>query len=214
MNDVGVYDSDEEQVEAIKKWWRENGFSILSGLVLGLGAVFGWQAWSQHQDELASQASLRYEKMAKATLAGNDESALKQGEMIITEWPDSSYAVFAALDMAKTKLRQGDADGAKAKYEWAQTHAKDPSLQQLARIRMARILLDKGDIDGAEAVVAQAAKDSFVGEFSALRGDIARARDDFDTARSAYQDALDNDASNPTLIRMKLDDLATAKAEN
>ncbi len=210
---MSVYDSDEEQVEALKKWWNENGRSILAGMVLGLGAVFGWQAWSQHQDDMAAQASLRYEKMSQAVQVGNIESALKQGEMIISEWPDSSYAAFTALDLAKIKLEQGDADEAKVQYEWVLAHAKDSSLKQLARLRMARILLDKNDLDGAEALAAQADRDNFIGEFAALRGDIARVRKDFGAARTAYQDALDNEVANPHLIQMKLDDLSTVKAD-
>lgn len=211
---MSVYDSDEEQVEAIKKWWSENGKSIIAGIVLGLGAVFGWQAWVQHQDQTAAQASLRYENMAQAIQAGSVESAIKQGEKIITEWPDSSYAVFAAQDMAKIQLEQGDADAAKSQYEWVLANAKDASLKQLARLRMARMLLSENDIDGAEVIAAKADKDNFAGEFAALRGDIAMAKKDYASARTAYQDALDNEVGNPRLIQMKLDDLATAKVEH
>lgn len=210
---MSVYDSEEEQVEALKKWWSENGKSIIGGIVLGLGAVFGWQAWVQHQDQTAAQASLRYENMAQAIQAGSVESAIKQGEKIITEWPDSSYAVFAAQDMAKIKLEQGDTDAAKTQYKWVVENAKDVSLKQLARLRMARMLLSKNDIGGAEVIVATADKDNFVGEFAALRGDIARANKDYAAARTAYQDALNNEVGNPRLVQMKLDDLATAKAE-
>ncbi len=212
MTSVGVYDSEEEQVEALKKWWNENGRSIFGGIVLGLGAVFGWQAWTQHQDEIAAQASLRYEKMAQSIQAGNIESALKQGEMIVSDWPDSSYASFAALDMARAQLEQGNVDAAKVQYEWVSANTKDTSLKQLARLRMARILLDQNNIDGAESIVAQADKDNFVGEFAALRGDIARMNKDYAAARTAYQDALDNEVANPRLIQMKLDDLAADEA--
>jgi len=211
---VSVYDSDEEQVEAIKKWWSENGKSIIAGIVLGLGAVFGWQAWIQHQGQTAAQASLRYENMAQAIQAGSVESAIKHGEKIITEWPDSNYAVFAAQDMAKIQLEQGDADAAKTQYQWVLANAKDASLKQLARLRMARMLLSENDIDGAEVIAAKADKDNFAGEFAALRGDIAMAKKDYASARTAYQDALDNKVGNPRLIQMKLDDLATAKAEH
>ena len=210
---MSAYDSDEEQVEALKKWWNENGRSILGGIVIGLGVVFGWQAWTQQQEQSATQASLRYEKMGQAIAVGDAESALKQGEMIVTEWPDSGYAAMAALDMAKLKLGRGDADGAKTQYDWVLAHAKDPSLQQLARLRMARVLLSKDDISGAEVIAAKADKDNFAGEFAVLRGDIARAKKDYAAARAAYQDALNNEVGNPQLIQMKLDDLATAKVD-
>ncbi len=210
---MSVYDSEEEQVEAIKKWWNENGKSIIGGIVLGLGAVFGWQAWIQHQDQTAAQASLRYENMAQAIQAGSVESAIKQGEKIITEWPDSSYAVFAAQELAKIKLEQGDTDGAKTQYKWVLDNAKDASLKQLARLRMARMLFSENDIDGAEAIAATADKDNFAGEFALLRGDIARVKKDYESARAAYKDALNHEVGNPRLVQMKLDDLAAAKVE-
>jgi predicted negative regulator of RcsB-dependent stress response len=210
---VSVYDSDDEQVEALKKWWNENGRSIVVGMVLGLGAVFGWQSWTQHQEQVASQASLRYEKMAIAIQAGSVESAVKQGEKIVTEWPESSYAAFASLDMAKIKLSQGDSEAVKQHYEWVLNNAKDPSLKQLARLRMARILLSTNNIEGAEALVAKADKDSYAGEFAALRGDIAKAKKEFAAARTAYTEALNSNAGNSRIIQMKLDDLAKAEAD-
>ena len=61
--------------------------------------------------------------------------------------------------------------------------------------------------------MSEADKDNFVGEFAALRGDIARAKKDFGAARTAYQEALDGKAGNSRMIQMKLDDLAQAEAE-
>jgi predicted negative regulator of RcsB-dependent stress response len=205
---VSVYDTEEEQVEALKKWWNENGRSIVGGVVLGLGAVFGWQAWNQHQDQTAASASLRYEKMSQAVQAGNGESALKQGEKIIAEWPDSAYGVLAALDMARLKLDQGDAAGARTQYEWVLNQSQDSSLKQVARLRLARVLLSSGDLDGAEAVIAKADQDNYAGEFAVLRGDIATARKDYAAARTAYMDALTSEIGNRRLVRMKLDNLA------
>lgn len=212
MTGVSAYDTEEEQVEAIKKWWKENGYSIVGGIVIGLAAVFGWQAWTKQQEQSAANASLRYDKMEVAIQQGNSESALKQGEMIIAEWPDSSYAIFAALDLARIKLEQGDTDAAQSRYRWVLEHTGNPSLKQLARMRLARILVAKGDLDGADAVIAQADKDNFAGEFAVIRGDIAKARQDYTAARAAYTDALSGEIGNRQLVQMKLDDLAGAKA--
>jgi predicted negative regulator of RcsB-dependent stress response len=207
---VSVYETEEEQVEAIKQWWKENGYSIIGGIVIGLSMVFGWQAWNQQQERTAADASLRYEKMAVAIQQGNSESALKQGEKIIAEWPDSNYAIFAALDLARLKLEQGDADAAKTKYQWVLANSDEASLKQLARLRLARILVTKGDLDGADAIIAQADKDNFAGEFAVVRGDIAKTRQDFSAARAAYAEALSGEVGNRQLVQMKLDDLAVA----
>ena len=41
--------TEEEQIEAIKRWWKKNGSSLLLGIALALAIVFGWQAWQNHQ---------------------------------------------------------------------------------------------------------------------------------------------------------------------
>jgi predicted negative regulator of RcsB-dependent stress response len=40
---VDVYTTEDQQVEALKRWWKENAKSILLGVALGLAAVFGWR---------------------------------------------------------------------------------------------------------------------------------------------------------------------------
>ncbi len=112
------------RLKPLKKWWKENGQSIVVGVVLGLSAIFGWQAWTQHQDQVASQASLRYEKMAVAIQSGNVESAVKQGEMVVADWPKSSYAALASLDMAKSSWGRATLMQLKL-YEWVLANADD-----------------------------------------------------------------------------------------
>ena len=34
-----IYNSEEQQVEAIKRFWKENGTAIIAGVVLGLGGL-------------------------------------------------------------------------------------------------------------------------------------------------------------------------------
>ena len=42
---MSAYLEEEEQIEAIRNWWKENGRSVIAGAVLGLAAIFGWQGW-------------------------------------------------------------------------------------------------------------------------------------------------------------------------
>ncbi len=209
---MSVHLSEEEQVEALKKWWKENGRSIIAGAVLGLGGIFGWQAWGQHRNELAEQASGRYEQMQFAARLGNRESVMKQAEILMSEHQDSSYAVFAALLAARVSQEGGDLDTARTRLEWVIANSDESSFQQIARLRLARLLLGQNDLDGAGAVITQAPADNFAGEFAELRGDIARAREDYAGARQAYQEALEKGVGDAALVTMKLDDLAIAGA--
>jgi predicted negative regulator of RcsB-dependent stress response len=210
---VSEYLSEEEQVEALKKWWKENGFSVVAGAVLGLLGVFGWQAWSQHQEEIAEQASTRFEQMQLAARVGQVESVVKQAEILMAEHEDSGYALFAGLLLAKVKQQEGDIDAAQTQLEWVVNKGKDSSFRQIARLRLARLLLGQGEVDKAAAVIAEAPEDNFAGEFAALRGDIAHARNDFSKAREAYQEALDKGVGDSSLVMMKMDDLAIVDAK-
>ena len=50
--------TEEEQVEQLKKWWKENGLSIVGGVVVGLALVFGWRSWQHHQLERSAHSTI------------------------------------------------------------------------------------------------------------------------------------------------------------
>ncbi|MFC1602738.1 YfgM family protein [Pseudomonadota bacterium] len=207
---MSAYQSDEEQVEALKKWWQENGKAAIAGVVLGVGGIFGWQAWTQHQTTIAEQTSAQFQQLGMAINTGNKDSAAKQAELLISKHGKSAYAQFAALSMARQHLEQGDVAAAQKQLAWAIANSSEPAIKQIARLRLARIKLSEGDVAGAAKLVNEASKDAFAGEFAQLRGDIALANNDKETARKSYQEALENNVSNTELVQMKLDDLAVA----
>ncbi len=200
--------SEEEQVEALKKWWKENGKSVIGGVIIGLGAVFGWRYWNQHQETLANNASMQFEQLSQSLQAGALDSADVQAKAIVESYPGTVYSVLAALSLAKVQLERGDPDGAIAQLTWAKENAKEGALKQIARLRLVRILVSEGQLDAAAKEIAAADNDEFQGEFAELEGDLAIARGDNDAARSAYERALDNQVGNSALVQMKLDDLA------
>ncbi len=51
-----IYQSEQEQVEALKKWWRENATAVIGGVVTGVGtgfAVLGLRAYPNARAEPA-----------------------------------------------------------------------------------------------------------------------------------------------------------------
>ncbi|MCU7829632.1 MAG: tetratricopeptide repeat protein [Candidatus Thiodiazotropha sp. (ex Myrtea sp. 'scaly one' KF741663)] len=206
---MSAYQTEEEQVEALKRWWKENGTSIIAGLVIGLGGVFGWQAWGNYEDRIGKDASQSFNQMLSAVQRGDTESSSKQAELLRLEYDSSNYAVFAALTQARLKLEQGDGAAARSQLEWAIGQTDEPSLKALAQLNLARILLSEGDLDGA-AKLTDVETGGFAGEFAMLRGDIAAERGDKQAAHDAYTQAMTLEVSNRNLLQMKLDDLALA----
>ncbi len=208
---MSVYETEEEQVEAIKKWWKENGTSVVAGLVLGLSGVFGWQAWGSYQERIGAEASVGFNQMLNAVQGNDTQSALKQAELLEKNYDGTAYAVFGGLTEARLMLQEDDRAAAKAKLESVIKQAQDPSLVRLARLNLARILLDEGAYDAASKLVSDDAG-AFKGEYTVLRGDIALAKGDKAAAAEAYTQAMTEDVGDRALLQMKLDDLAVEQS--
>jgi predicted negative regulator of RcsB-dependent stress response len=203
---MSEFQTEEEQVEAIKRWWKENGTSVIAGLVIGLGGVFGWQTWGNYKDRIGAEAALAFNQLVAAVDQGESASAAKQAELISSNY-DNSYAIFAAMAEARVKLDEGDAASAISRLEWASQNVDNPALKQLVQLNLARILLNEGELEAAEKLV-KSEQGGFAGEFAVIRGDIAFARGDKAAAAADYTQAMTLEVSNRNLLQMKLDDLA------
>ena len=58
VKEVEQFATEEQQVEAIKRFWKENGVAIIIGAALGLSALWGWRYYSESQIIAKEAASL------------------------------------------------------------------------------------------------------------------------------------------------------------
>ncbi|WP_456406217.1 YfgM family protein [Thiolapillus sp.] len=204
---MSTYQTEEEQVEAIKKWWKENGKSVIGGVALGLAVVGGGKGWLEYQRIQAENASANFENFSQAALMGDLEAAEQRGEALLKEHKGSTYALFTALELARLQYEAGDKDKAKAKLQWVLDNGDKAAISQLAKIRMARLMLDMKAYDEAASLTANPAEDAYQGEFLSIQGEIKLAQGDKEAAKTAFSQALEKGVSNPGLIRMKLTEL-------
>jgi predicted negative regulator of RcsB-dependent stress response len=208
---VSQYETDEEKVEAIKKWWKENGTSVIAGIVIGLAVVFGWRGWIQYRDSVGAQASASFEQLLASAAQGETESVTKRAELLNQDFASTPYAALGSLVAAKVRYEAGDVAGAVSELQRVIAKAPDPALARLAGLRLARIQVAEGQLDAAEATVsAHDEGPSFAGDFAAVRGDIAAARGDLAKARAEYEKAIAAGTGLSQLIRLKLDNLPAA----
>ena len=201
---------DEEQVEALKKWWSENGKSVLAGLGIGLASVLGWSSWQTWQRSQAELASVRYEQLVNDATADKHEQALSQAEALAEEFPDSAYASLASLIAARAAVQTNDPDKAMQHLRWVVEHAAFPELVPIARLRLARLMIDAREYDGALAELGRVESAPFHDRVKELQGDIHQARGDRAAARESYETVLADAELSPSTrvrVRMKLDDL-------
>jgi len=210
---VSSYETDEEKVEAIKKWWQENGRAVILGLIVGVGIIFGWGAWTRYRDTLAQRASAAFEQLLATQMTGDNESAVGQATLLIDEYSSTTYATLAALVQARSELDLGNTAGARAALELAIARSPDPAIAKVAALRLARLLVAEGDLDAAAALVERHDEgESFTGAFAAVRGEIQEAKGDKKQARAAYEAAVAAGAPNADLLRLKLQELSAAAA--
>lgn len=216
--------TEEEQIEAIKRWWKENGTSLVAGLVLAGAGVFGFKAWQSHQDGQAEAASLRYQQLVAISASQNaadeiDEQAISSArdtaETLVENHGGSLYAELALLLDARLAIQQDDTDGARTALEKVLEDSPRRYVQSLARLRLARL-----DIAADDAQTAlERLDDSIVKPLTAqrhnVRGDALFALGQNNEARAAWQQAqtLADEQDRPLYgVSLKIDDLGTDEA--
>ena len=211
---------DDEQLEKLKRWWDENGTSTLAAIVLGVGGVLGYQAWENSVRESGEAASAMYEDLAAASASlavGGDESMEATAKSLATQLREehggSTYAVFAALHLAKFAVGKSDYPAAAAELGRVLGRDMDESLEVIVRLRLARVLLAQEKPEQALATLEDApANDAQRSSLEEVKGDAYVAMGELDKARDAYllaMDHLEEDTAKP-LLSMKLADIPAA----
>jgi predicted negative regulator of RcsB-dependent stress response len=213
---MAAYDLEEqEQLESLKAWWKENGNLVLTTLSLVLVVLAAWQAWNYYQRNQAVQASALYAAVQKAAGANDLKQVRESAGAILEQYPRTAYAAMAALVSAKAHFQGGDLKTAHAQLAWVAENAKDEALQDIARLRLASVMLDEKAYDDALKTLDAKHGAAFDAPFLAARGDVLVAQGKKDEARAAYKAAVDKtDAKDTGLrgsIQLRLDALGTAQ---
>lgn len=206
-----IYDSEEEQVAALKRWWKENGTSVVTGAVIGIALIAGWNFWQSYSKDKSEQASALYSELLENI--GDDskkESIEKISNRISQQYGSTAYATFSALLLAKNKVDQGDLDSAKEILEKQMAESGSVELKNIARIRLIKLLHATNENEKGLQLIAevdQASVQGFAASYDELKGDLYVALDRLGEARTAYQSALRAGKNSP-LLQFKLDDIS------
>ena len=122
-----LYDSEEQQVEAIKDWWKENGKAVIIGAVVGLGGLFGWRYYQDSVIQASEAASHNYTQ-AINLLQEKGLDAQADVQAFIDSSQVKEYSVLAALQLAKSFVNEQNLSAALEQLKWAQSNTKDAAL--------------------------------------------------------------------------------------
>lgn len=202
--------NEEEQVEAIKKWWKENATSVIVGIILGLAILFGWRSWQSYTQSQAELASNSYEQVLSLLERGEFAKAKEVGGIVLSKYNDTVYAALIALNLAQQDLKEGNSDACLARLQWVIDQNALPELVHVARLRKIRLLISQNKLADAKAEALVTPSGEFAMAYTELQGDIAFAEGLLDEARTAYTKVLASEAlsrEHKKLLQLKLDDL-------
>ena len=207
-----TYTTEEQEIEAVKQWWKENGMAIGLGIVIGLGGLFGWRGYQAHQIEQAVGASTVYEQLLVDVRTSETEQALANGQDILDNYADTEYAVLTALILAKLAHDENDLAQAKTHLQFARDNAEGDEIQSLAQLRLARLAYTEDNYDEALGLLSGNKIKGFDAAVAELKGDIYLQQGDVSKAREEYALALSKStqaSANYALLEMKLDSLGS-----
>lgn len=197
---MSEYMTDHDRVEALKKWWDNNGTGLVVGIILGLAIIFGWQYWQRHQLNKAAAASQAYQILLATSIHKDTDIFIQRAQTIIKTYPHSPYASLSSLLMAHVQVDQHQYAAAYDSNMWVVKNSSDSALKQIARVRAARLLLAMHKPDDALALLNKMDDKNFAILVDEVRGDIYVVKRNFPAARQAYMQAQQDDPDSPVLL--------------
>lgn len=204
------YSTDAEQVEKLRKWWKDYGWATTLGVVLAIVLVVGWQVYRRHELGKAQNASLIYATMMSNSHDNNTASANSAAKALIKNFPGTSYSDLANMWLAKYEVTQKQYQKAMPYLEQVQAHGSMKSLRQIASIRRSEILLQLNKPNNVLIALGQIYDNAYLGRIDELKGDAYWLLKNSSDARRWYQSATQayQKVGLPApLVAMKLADL-------
>jgi predicted negative regulator of RcsB-dependent stress response len=206
---VDVYNTEEEQVQAIKQWWKENAVSLIAGIVIGLAVLGGYRFWTETKNTQAQEASVLYSEILSSA---NDKA--KNVEILKADYSGTPYAALAALLLAKDNVNANEVEKAISQLKWIIDNNNDNGIQHIAQQRLARVYLSQNNIESAETLIKGLKASGFDVAYNEIRGDLNLAKKLPVQAKENYRlalAALVQGDQRYAIIKMKLDDLTQIK---
>ena len=219
------YHADQEQLDALRRWWKQYGAPVALAVTLVVGGWFGWQQWQGAQARTAEAASLVYEEMmagvASAPLQDMDSERLDAlvatAQKLKTDYARTQYARLAGLLLARLAVARNDLDTAATELRAITQDSHDKELARIAQLRLVRVLTAQEKYDEALSLADAQVPYAMTGAFAEARGDIRFLRGETDAARADYQTALarldGRDGLLKSLLEIKLNQVQPVQGE-
>lgn len=188
---MSVYMTEDEQLEAIKKWWHRHGTKISALLSIVLLCIAGYRYMNWHQEKMTQQASVIYEHMMVALSNQNNKSVRSFANELTKDYAHTVYADSAHLTLAKLYVAKNKWTEAKNELSKVGTRSDGNALKQIANIRMARIMAAEQSYTEALKQLSSVEDKTYLPVINELKGDIYSVTGQYQEAMNAYRLAME-----------------------
>ncbi|WP_116473642.1 YfgM family protein [Zobellella maritima] len=210
---MDIYSTEEQQLDALKRWWQEYGKAILLGSVIGLGGLFGWRYYQDYQLDSRSSNAEAFSQVTEQ-LAEQGRAAFTDTAAFAEQNQGNSYGELAALMLAAEAVKANELPLARQQLELALSGIEDTGLEAAARLRLARVLLAQQQYPAAEAELDKVSEPAFDALKQEILGDLYLAQEQQAAAGEAYRAAAAaGGLSNNPGLQLKMDHLAVSSTD-
>ncbi|KLU18805.1 membrane protein [Proteus mirabilis] len=203
-----VYSTENEQVDAIKQFFKNYGLTIVLAAVIGFGGVFGWKYWQSHQTNRLQESAGAFATVSEALAKPTPEN-IALAEKFVTDTNDI-YGALASLELAQIAIDANDLVSGERHLTNAVAKVKNDAFADMLNLRLARVQLALDKTDAALVSLEQVKGKAWNGMKNYIRGDVLAKKGDNAGAATAYRSALtdENAGAIRSLVELKLNNLS------
>ena len=207
--------TEEQQIEQLKDWWKDNGTPLIVGAALGLSGFFGWKFYTEKQIAYQEAASTLYISVAEELEKDDKTQLIENANAVKNNFSDSSYAILSAFHLAKIAIDKADLDAASSELNWVLDNHKGNELTAIAKIRLARILIAQQKAEQAIPLLEFDAESGYSEVANLIKGDALLTLGKKAEALEAYKSADNAGKStiNHPTLKLLIDDLTASASQ-
>ena len=208
---------EQEQLEALKAFWKQWGNLISGGLTVVLLAYAAWTGWNWWQRDQGAKATALYEQLSNQVEAGDVDKANAAFAILKERFPSTVAAAQGALLQARLQHDKQNDDGARATLAWAAQNGADALYQDIARLRLVALQIEAKQLDEAGKTLDAVKTADYAALVADRRCDLAVLQSKPDVAKAEYLKAyqgLDKNLDYRRLVEAKLAKLGAAVPED
>ena len=186
-----VYETEEDQIKAIKKFWNNNKKIIFVAILIILLLSISHNIYNNNKYYNANKSVNLYYGILQANIDNKNDIVNSEFNELKTNYPKSAYSSLAALVVASREISDNKYQDAITNLEWVRQQKVD-GISIIATLRLARIYTEINMLDEAKKTINSISSKDFLAEKNLILGNIAVAEKDLIKAKQFYKTALDN----------------------